>query len=108
MKNIAKTIFAFFLIGFALFIGIIAFIYGIKEQVEKEKFSEDMRYKSEKTAEAVCKNEKIVQKVIRYSPYSRGKTTYSLFIVLDNGKELEVNLEQFKKAKEGNECRTIF
>ena len=108
MKNIAKTIFAVFLIGFALFIGIIAVIYGIKEQKEKTRFSKDISWKNEKQSEMVCKNEKIVQKVIRYSPYSCGARTYSLFVVLDNGNELEVSLEQFEKAKEWNECRTIF
>ena len=60
MKNIAKTIFAFFLIGFALFIGIIAVIYGIKEQKEKARFSKDISWKNEKQSEMVCKNEKIL------------------------------------------------
>lgn len=108
MKNKAKTIIAFLIMGLVLFIGIIAVIFGIKEQKEKAKFSKDISWKNEKQSEAVCKSEKIVQKVIRYSPYSRGKTTYSLFIALENGDELEVSLEQFEKAKEGNECRTIF
>ena len=108
MKNIAKTIIAFLIMGLALFIGIIAVIYGIKEQKEKARFSKNVSWKNEKQSEMVCKNEKIVQKVIRYSPYSRGARTYSLFVVLDNGNELEVSLEQFEKAKEGNECRTIF
>lgn len=108
MKNKAKTIIAFLIMGLALFIGTIAVIYGIKEQKEKTKFSKKIYWKNEKQSEAVCKNEKIVQKVIRYSPYSRGKTTYSLFIALENGNELEVSLEQFQKAIEGNQCKTIF
>lgn len=108
MKNIAKTIFAFFLIGFALFIGIIAVIYGIKEQKEKARFSKNISWKNEKQSEMVCKNQKIVQKFITDSPYARGARAYSLYIVLENGDQLEVNLEQFEKAKEGNECRTIF
>lgn len=108
MKNKVKTIIAFLIMGLALFIGTIAVIYGIKEQKEKAKFSKDMTNKNERTAEAVCRNEKIVKKIIAYSPYSRGKTTYSLFIALDDGKELEVNLEQFQKATEGNQCKTIF
>lgn len=108
MKNKVKTIIAFLIMGLTLFIGIMAVIYGIKEQKEKAKFSKNMTNKNEKTAEAVCRNEKIVKKIIAYSPYSRGKTTYSLFIALDNGKELEISLEQFEKAKEGNECGTIF
>lgn len=37
MKNKAKTIIAFLIMGLALFIGIIAVIYGIKEQKEKAK-----------------------------------------------------------------------
>ena len=108
MKNITKTIIAFLVMGLALFIGIIAVIYGIKEQKEKAKFSKDISWKNEKQSEMVCKKEKIVRKIIRYSTYSRGARAYSLYIALDNGNELEVNLEQFEKATEGNECRTIF
>lgn len=108
MKNTAKTVIAFLIMGLVLFIGIIAVIYGIKEQKKKARFSKDISWKNEKQSEMVCKNEKIVQKKIKYSPYSRGARAYSLYIALDNGKELEVSLEQFEKAKESNECRTIF
>ena len=108
MKNIAKTIIAFLIMDLALFIGIIAVIYGIKEQKEKSKFSKDISWKNEKQSEMVCKNEKIIRKFITDSPYARGARAYSLYIVLENGNELEVSLEQFEKAKEGNECRTIF
>lgn len=108
MKNIAKTLFALFLIAFGLFIGIISVIYGIREQQEKEKFSRNISWKNKRQAEAMCRNEKIVQKLIKESPWSYGSRGYSLFIVLDNGENLEVNLKQFEKAKEGNECRTIF
>lgn len=108
MKNIAKTILVFFLMVLAIFIGIMAVIYGIKEQKEKARFSKNVSWKNKKQSEMVCKNEKIVQKFITDSPYSRGARAYSLYIVLDNGNELEVSLEQFEKAKEGNECRTIF
>lgn len=66
MKNIAKTIIAFLIMGLVLFIGIIAVIFGIKEQKEKARFSKDISWKNEKQSEAVCKNEKIVQKNIRY------------------------------------------
>ena len=31
-----------------------------------------------------------------------------VLIILENSKVLEVNNEQFDKAVEGNECRTIF
>lgn len=31
-----------------------------------------------------------------------------VLIILENSKVLEVNKEQFDKAVEGNECRTIF
>ena len=108
MKNKAKTIIAFLIMGLVLFIGIIAVIYGIKEQKEKAKFSKDISWKNEKQSEMVCKNEKIIRKFITDSPYARGARAYSLHVVLDNNNELEVSLEQFEKAKEGNECRTIF
>lgn len=108
MKNKAKTIIAFLIMGLALFIGIIAVIYGIKEQKEKAKFSKDISWKNEKQSEMVCKNEKIIRKFITDSPYARGARAYSLHVVLDNNNELEVSLEQFEKATEGNECRTIF
>ena len=98
MKNIAKTIIAFLIMGLALFIGIIGVIFGIKEQKEKARFSKDISWKNEKQSEAVCKKEKIVQKNIKYSPYSRGARAYSLYIALDNGNELEVSLEQFEKG----------
>lgn len=108
MKNMVKNILAFFLIDLSLFIGIISVIYGIREQQEKEKFSRNISQKNKKQAEAICKNEKIVQKVIKDSPWSRGARAYSLFIVLDNGENFEVSFEQFEKAKEGKECKTIF
>ena len=108
MKNIAKTVIAFLVMGLVLFIGTIAVIYGIKEQKEKARFSKDISWKNEKQSEMVCKNEKIIRKFITDTSYARGVRAYSLHIALDNKNELEVSLEQFEKAKEGNECRTIF
>lgn len=108
MKNIAKTIIAFIITDLALFIGIIAVIYGIKEQKEKARFSKDISWKNRKQSEMVCKKEKIVRKFITDSPWSRGARAYSLHVAHNNGNELEISLEQFEKAKEGNECRTIF
>ena len=49
MKNKVKTIIAFLIMGLALFIGVIAVIYGIKEQKEKAKFSKNMTNKNEKS-----------------------------------------------------------
>ena len=66
MKNTAKTVIAFLIMGLVLFIGIIAVIYGIKEQKKKARFSKDISWKNEKQSEMVCKNEKIVQKKIKY------------------------------------------
>ena len=56
----------------------------------------------------VCKKEKIVQKVIRYSPYSRGARAYSLYIALDSENELEVSLEQLRKGTNAEQFFNCF
>lgn len=57
----------------------------------------------------VCGNEKIAKKTLMEDVYYRtGFHYYKPVIILENGKVLEVNKEQFEKAVEGNECRSIF
>lgn len=76
------------------------FRFQRKKQKEKNE---------QQQAEKVCKNEKIVKKTLMEAIYYRtGFDYYKPVIILENGKVLEVNKEQFDKAVEGNECRTIF
>lgn len=56
-------------------------------------------------AKDICNKEKIVRKT---TERNMGHLGYKLYIELENGKILLVDGEQFQKAMEGNECRTIF
>lgn len=56
-------------------------------------------------AKIVCNKEKIVRKIFEQNVGHQG---YNLYIELKNGKFLSVDANQFQKATEGNECRTIF
>ena len=56
-------------------------------------------------AKIICNKEKIVRKIFEQNAGHQG---YILYIELENGKFLSVDANQFQKATEGNECRTIF
>lgn len=56
-------------------------------------------------AKGICNKEKIVRKTVERN---MGHLSYKLYVQLENGKILLVDGEQFQKAMEGNECRTIF
>jgi hypothetical protein len=102
MKNIGKKIFVLIIAASAIFVGIFAIYSDFKEKKQKEK-------NKKQQAEEVCKNEKIVKKTLMEAIYYRtGFDYYKPVIILENGKVLEVNKEQFDKAVEGNECRSIF
>lgn len=102
MKNIGKKIFVLIIAASAIFVGIFAIYSDFKEKKQKEK-------NKKQYAEEVCKNEKIVKKTLMEAIYYRtGFDYYKPVIILENGKVLEVNKEQFDKAVEGNECRSIF
>ena len=97
MKNIGKKFFVLIIAASAIFVGIFAIYSDFKEKNKKQQ------------AEEVCKNEKIVKKTLMEAIYYRtGFDYYKPVIILENGKVLEVNKEQFDKAVEGNECRTVF
>lgn len=56
-------------------------------------------------AKDICNKERIVRKTIERNV---GHLGYKLYVQLENGKIFLVDGEQFQKAVEGNECRTIF
>ena len=96
MKNIGKKIFVLIIAASAIFIGIFAIYSDFKEKKQKEKNEQQQA-------------EKIVKKTLMEAIYYRtGFDYYKPVIILENGKVLEVNKEQFDKAVEGNECRSIF
>ena len=101
MKNIGKKFFVSIIAASAIFVGIFAIYSDFKEKKQKKN--------KKQQAEEVCKNEKIVKKTLMEAIYYRtGFDYYKPVIILENGKVLEVNKEQFDKAVEGNECRSIF
>lgn len=109
MKNIGKKFFALTMVILSIFIGIFAIFSNFKEKEQEEKMSTQISNKNEQQAQMVCGNEKIVKKTLMEVVYYRtGFHYYKPIIILENGKVLEVNKEQFEKAVEGNECRTIF
>lgn len=109
MKNIGRRFFVLTIVVLSIFIGIYAFVSDFKEKKQKEKMSIEISNKNKQQAEKVCKNEKIVKKTLLEAVYYRtGFHYYKPVIILENNKVLEVNKEQFEKAVEGNECRTVF
>lgn len=108
MKNI-KKFFVLTIATLALFAGIFAIHSNFKKRKQKEKMSTEISNKNEQQAEMVCKNEKIIKKTLMEAVYYRtGFHYYKPVIILENNKVLEVNKEQFEKAVEGNECKTVF
>lgn len=104
-----KKIFVLIIAASAIFVGIFAIFSDFKEKEQEEKMSIQISNKNEQQAQMVCKNEKIIKKTLMEAIYYRtGFNYYQPVIILENGKILEVNKEQFEKAVEGNECRTVF
>lgn len=104
-----EKIFVLIIAASAIFVGIFAIFSDFKEKEQKEKMSTKISDKNEQQAEMVCKNEKIIKKTLLEAVYYRtGFHYYKPVIILENGKILEVNKEQFEKATVGNECRSIF
>jgi hypothetical protein len=66
----------------------------------------DVRYLKPKKIKEICGNSLI----IKANPEKVGTRTgplYSLYVTLDNGNVLEVNGEQFSRAKVGEKCEKI-
>jgi hypothetical protein len=102
----------FFIKIFLCFLIIVVSFIGFKTISIISKHSEQMSINSGliggtdyEEAKDICNKEKIVRKITERNVRSLG---YKLYIQLENGKILLVDGEQFQKASEGNECRTIF
>ena len=102
----------FFIKIFLCFLIIVVSFIGFKMISIISKHSEQMSINSGlvgginyEEAKDICNKEKIVRKITERNVRSLG---YKLYIQLENGKILLVDGEQFQKASEGNECRTIF
>ena len=104
-NNFFIKFFLCFLIMVVSFIGFKA-ITSIFKHSEKISISHGLvgEHDYEK-AKIICNKEKIVRKIFEQNAGHRG---YILYIELENGKFLSVDANQFQKASEGNECRTIF
>lgn len=66
----------------------------------------DVRYLEPKKIKEICGNSLII-KAKPEKVGTRIGPLYSLYVTLDNGNVLEVNGEQFSKAKVGEKCEKI-
>ena len=102
----------FFIKSFLGFLIIVVSFIGFKTITSIFKHSEKISIShgliggaNYEEAKNICNKEKIVRKIIERNVGSLG---YKLYVQLENGKILLVDGEQFQRASEGNECRTIF
>lgn len=104
-NNFFYKIFLGFLIIVVIFIGFKA-ISSISKRSEKISVNHGLigGHNYEK-AKIICNKEKVVRKFFEQNVGHQG---YNLYIELENGKILSVDANQFQKAAEGNECKTIF
>ena len=104
-----KILFYLLLIFSVIATGIIIFFSAkssAKVQEDIKVRMGDVRYLKPKKIKEICGNSLIIkanpEKVgTRIGPF------YSLYVTLDNGNVLEVNGEQFSRAKVGEKCKKI-
>lgn len=105
-----NKIFFYLLLIFSVIVtGVIIFL-GAKSSAEVQEDIKvrmgDVRYLKPKKIKEICGNSSI----IKANPEKEGTrigTLYRLYITLDNGNVLEVNGEQFLRAKVGEKCEKI-
>lgn len=104
-----KILFYLLLIFSVIVTGFIIF-FGAKSSAEVQEDIKvrmgDVRYLKPKKIKEICGNSSI----IKANPEKEGTrigTLYRLYITLDNGNVLEVNGEQFSRAKVGEKCEKI-
>ncbi len=104
-----KILFYLLLIFSVIATGIIIFFSAkssAKVQEDIKVRMGDVRYLKPKKIKEICGNSLI----IKANPEKVGTRIgplYSLYVTLDNGNVLEVNGEQFSRAKVGEKCKKI-
>jgi lipoprotein len=105
-----KKFFLYLLLIFSVVAACTIIFLGAKSSAEVQEDIKvrmgDVRYLKPKKIKEICGNSTI----IKANPEKEGTrigTLYRLYITLDNGNVLEVNGEQFSKAKVGERCERI-